>query len=285
MTRTATIRLLSALGRSLLIKAGILAESYELIVPTTKPIAGQTVKVGSDAKQLEWATQTASAEVVHGHVVADITGLQNSLNNLATAIGSKANSSDLTAIATAIDDLTLALTQKAALTHTHSDYAPIVHLHSDKSDITHTHSTFAASVHAHIIDNVTDLAATLALKSPTTHTHTLNLAAPGPIGATTPGTGKFTTVTITSNANNIGADTGSFQCLGGAYIARNVLVGASLTVADAFKHTGVAIGFYNSPAVNKQVVTGSKTGNQQDVMNSLVLALKNYGLITDSRSA
>ena len=82
MSRTSTLRLLSALGKSLLIKAGVLAESYEIIVPASKPMAGQSFRVGSDGKQLEWSTSGSGAPLIHGHVMADVAGLDTRLSAL-----------------------------------------------------------------------------------------------------------------------------------------------------------------------------------------------------------
>jgi hypothetical protein len=56
-----------------------------------------------------------------------------------------------------------------------------------------------------------------------------------------------------------------------------------LQVMDAFKHSGVVVGFYGVPAVARQTVSGSRGGNA--ALASVITAMKNLGLIIDSTTA
>jgi hypothetical protein len=57
---------------------------------------------------------------------------------------------------------------------------------------------------------------------------------------------------------------------------------AQATVTQAFRHTGNALGFYNSATTAKQTVTGSRGGNA--ALADLLTKLATLGLITDSTS-
>lgn len=97
---------------SLSLRAIDLLESYSLILPVAKPQAGQGLRVASVAGQLEWVglfsqgDLNAKANINHNHTIAQVDTLQ-------TALNAKPNTSDVS----------LALSNKADLSHTHAAMA------------------------------------------------------------------------------------------------------------------------------------------------------------------
>lgn len=139
-------------------------------------------------------------------------------------------------------------------------------------------------------------------------------ASPGTIGSTTPNSGKFTALTTDGTVNvNLGTDTtntgvnvrgsnagangGSFVSVrnnnvgiigignksalnGGAYDATPYIsANATMEVGPSTKFASTT-GFNNTAPIAKPTVTGSRGGNA--ALASLLTALANYGLVTDS---
>lgn len=92
-----------------------------------------------------------------------VAGISNSMANVETALGNKADSDHN-------HD-----TEYAAINHEHSGYATTAAVTSalaDKSDTTHNHDTaYAPLAHTHTMENVTGLVTALAGKSNTDHNH------------------------------------------------------------------------------------------------------------------
>jgi hypothetical protein len=142
-------------------------------------------------------------------------------------------------------------------------------------------------------------------------------ASPAAIGSTTPAAGTFTALTTNGTANvNLGTDAtnsgvnvrgsnsgsggGAFVSLrnngvavlnignksainGGAYDATPYILGnATIEVGSAVKFASTT-GFNNTTPIAKPTVTGSRGGNA--ALASLLTALANYGLVTDSSTA
>lgn len=142
-------------------------------------------------------------------------------------------------------------------------------------------------------------------------------ASPAAIGTTTPAAGTFTALTTDGTANvNLGTDAtnsgvnvrgsnsgsggGAFVSLrnngvavlnignksainGGAYDATPYILGnATIEVGSAVKFASTT-GFNNTAPIAKPTVTGSRGGNV--ALASLLTALANYGLVTDSSTA
>ncbi|KAM3099553.1 hypothetical protein ACKFKG_03180 [Phormidesmis sp. 146-35] len=158
-----------------------------------------------------------------------------------------------------------------------------------KANTSHTHEIAHIGTLSDLLNgkaNQADMTAALNQKANADHTHpttAIAWGAPGAIGATTPNSGRFTTLTITSNANTVSTTTGAFFCLGGAVISRNTIIQGQLSVYDAFRHSGASIGFLGATPIARPTVSGSRGGNA--ALLSLTTALKNLGLIIDSTTA
>lgn len=139
-------------------------------------------------------------------------------------------------------------------------------------------------------------------------------ASPAAIGSTTPAAGTFTALTTNGTANvNLGTDTtnstvnirgsnsgvgggtaasirnnnvsiitagNKSAVLGGAYDATPYILGnATIEIGSAVKFASTT-GFNNTAPIAKPTVTGSRAANA--ALASLLTALANYGLVTDS---
>ncbi|KAM3102900.1 hypothetical protein ACKFKH_31015, partial [Phormidesmis sp. 146-20] len=188
---------------------------------------------------------------------------------LNATIAGKPSFSDIEELETTLNGLNATIDGKAPVSHTHqiSDIGTLSDVLSGKA-------------------NSADVTAALAGKADANHTHpafVVPWATPGAIGATTANSGRFTTLNITSNANTVSTTTGAILCSGGGYFARNVIVGGQLSASDVFRHNGAFVGFFGAPTITKPAVSGSRGGNA--ALLSVLTALKNLGLITDSTTA
>lgn len=225
-------------------------------------IDGSVICVGTDVNQLvsQFALNASfllfeqaidqdlanKSPIGHHHPTIEIDGLSLALNDLTTAIASKAIAVHGHQIAD-IGTLQDVLNGKA-------NQAAVTIALNGKADTNHTHPAFIVPWDS-----------------------------PGAIGASAPNSGRFTTLNLTSNANTISSTTGAIICAGGAYFARNLQVGAQLQINDVLRHIGTTAGFFNVTPITKPIVTGTRSSGA--ALTSLLLGLKSLGLINDTTTA